>query len=100
MPITRTTRRRGRPRSENPRSDKRTACLTESEGRAFNAWMRARGIAVDNEALRIMILERLAADGVNDPGPDSEEGQLAASPWRPNPEQASQQDIGQLALTA
>jgi hypothetical protein len=100
-PRTATTRRRGRPRSENPKNDRREGRFTEAEGRMLNAWMKKQGITVDNEALRTIILERLAADGITDPGPDSEEGQTPTSPWRPGAEVTSSDDpIRQLALTA
>lgn len=94
-------RRRGRPRSENPKNDRRTGCFTESEGRRLNAWMKANGITIDNEALRKIILERMQVDGIEDPGPGSQEGQPCTSPWRP-PTQitGSADDQDQLLLTA
>ena len=80
---TTTARRRGRPRSDNPKNDRRTGCFTQEEGRKLNAWMKKNGITIDNEALRTIILDRLAADGIKDPGEDSYEGQPCTSPWRP-----------------
>lgn len=69
-----TTRRRGRPPAENPQRDRRQARFTEAEGRTLNRWMHENGINIDGEAVRQIVLERLAADGVTDPGADSELG--------------------------
>lgn len=71
----------------------------------MNAWMRKHGIDIDNEAVRRILLERFAADGIVDPGPDSEEGRPTTSPWKPaknNPNTSTNDHTGsgQLALTA
>lgn len=97
-----TTRRRGRPRAINPLVDRRMANFSEAEGRQLNRWMRERGIKADGEALRLIVLERMAADRITDPGPDSQLGLPPESLRRKN-SQTSKNTRGesdQLALTA
>jgi hypothetical protein len=79
-----TTRRRGRPRSENPQNDRRATYLVQSDGRRLNAYLRQKGIDSDADLLRQLIADLLDKEGVVDPGPDSEEGKPLPAPQRKN----------------
>lgn len=78
------------------------ANFSEAEGRKLNRWMRERGITADGEALRMIVIERLAADGITDPGPVSELGLPPESPRRRNSQaiDTTRDESNQLALTA
>lgn len=96
-----TTRRRGRPPVDNPLVDRRVARLSEAEGRRLNRYMHQRGIDMDSELIRSLILQALDSAGVEDPGPDSPEALPTITPRRKRisaPPQRSRSD--QLALTA
>ncbi len=77
-------RRRRRLAPPRPRkTDRRVCYFFPEEGRRINAWARRNGYTTDNEALRAIILERLDADQVADPGERSPLGLPVTSPWRP-----------------
>jgi hypothetical protein len=77
-----TTRRRGRPKSDNPLIDRRVARLTLAEGRRLNSLMRGKNIGSEAEFLRKLIVDMLNAEGVEDPGPESPQALPPAVPQR------------------
>lgn len=63
--------RRRKPRTTNPRTDRRMANFTASEGRRLSSWMKRNGVETDTQALVRIVMQRLDAEGIQDPGPDA-----------------------------